>query len=151
MMFINLRPVDQDKLAIDGLRARIDREADDYLTGYAREIWRGDEWWQASPGDAERYEMTPSDMPRLCAIWRVFDFLAGNSRIGGDLTMLEGPRKALPWLDPDHITPEMFGRFAKLAGADEWKGQNFFRRLEERIDMPFRAPRAVRYGKGNYH
>lgn len=115
---------------IDRLRCRVDYEV--YQGSYAvsPDGWHGPEWWQYKPGDDERFGFSVDDLPRLFAIWIVFEAVTGMAEhyISGDTDLIEGTFKALPWLNPNVISDSDFSRFAELMDADERKARGFFRK-----------------------
>jgi hypothetical protein len=133
---------------LERLRCRVDYDIHLDQFEIARDEWRGrDHWWQLAPGDAERYGLSVQDLPRLYAIFNIFDALLGlnDHYISGDAELIQGALKAMPWLNPNVYTDDDFGRFAELMGADRQKARGFMLKFarfgEEYMDDEARAAR----------
>ncbi len=116
---------------LDRLRCRVEYEMhmDSFEIG-AHE-WRGSEYWfQLTPEDEKRLGLSIDDMPRIHAIFTVFDALldGGDHYISGDRELVSEALKAMPWFNPRLVSDDDFGRFAELMGADRRKAAAAFRK-----------------------
>jgi hypothetical protein len=116
---------------LERLRCRVDYEMHMDSFEIAPHEWRGSEYWfQLTAEDEKRLGLSVKDMPRIHAIFTVFDALleGGDHYISGDRELVSEALKAMPWFNPRLVSDDDFGRFAELMGADRRKAAAAFRK-----------------------
>lgn len=118
-----------DENPIDRLRAAIETKiSHDLEAGLNR--FRGRDWSQLTDAEAEVFELTIDDMPRLVTVFVAYEDIIGmrESAFPIDHTLRADVLAALPWLTPDTRSDVEFRRFAELfdvppdkAYAISWK------------------------------
>lgn len=89
--------------------------------------FRGAEWWQLCEAEQTVFAIPLEDMPRLVAVWKACQALAGicfEDELGGDLVR-EG-RAACPWIRQQEIDQADFLRFCALFGVPNRRAAAFY-------------------------